>query len=324
MSKASPTIGSSPDFHTTRSGGTPDDIDTQAIIWHVRLRSADAAERCAFDIWVKDSRHAAAFEAIREADDLHSPAIETAWRTWLAGRRRFLAGGLVVMAATTLMVGLLNERADPYEVATAVGERRVVSLDAGTHVTLNGGTRMRFDRHDPRVAALIHGEALFHVRHDAARPFRLDVAGRTVEDVGTVFNVVSDTGEVRVAVAEGAVIYNPAQEAIPLRPGKGLIDAATSDTIRLIDTPAASIGGWRNGQFRYAAAPLSNVATDLSRALGIRITAAPTIAGRPFTGAITLNGTGADQLTRLMPVLDVRLVRAPHGWAMKPLDHASR
>lgn len=324
MSQASSTTGTPLAPCVMRSSDTPDDIDTQAIIWHVRLRGADAAERCAFDAWLKNPRHAAAFEAIRETDDRHVQATETAWRTWLAGRRRWLAGGLAVVAATAFIVALPFERADPYDVATAPGERRVVSLDAGTHVTLNGGTRMRFDRHDPRVAALIHGEALFHVRHDATRPFRLDVAGRTVEDVGTVFNVVSDTDEVRVAVAEGAVIYNPAQEAIRLRPGKGLIDAATSNTIRLFDTPAASIGGWSSGQFRYAAAPLADVATDLSRALGVRITAAPTIAGRPFTGAITLNGNGTDQLARLMPALDARLVRAPDGWTMKPLDHASR
>lgn len=312
----------------TRLHETRDDIDTQAIIWHVRLRRADAAERLAFDLWLaEDPRHAAAFDAIGDADDTQghtAETAETAWTKWLADKRRWLAGGLSVVVAAGLVFALPHWRADPYDVATTAGERRVVALDAGTRVTLNGDTRMRFDRHDPRVAALIRGEALFQVRHDAVRPFRLDVAGRTIEDVGTIFNVVSDPDEVRVAVAEGSVIYNPDHEAVRLRPGEGLVDAATSTTIRLVAIPTASIGGWRNGQFRYAATPLSNVAADLSRALGVRITAAPTIASRPFTGAITLDGTGTAQLARLMPALDASLVHASDGWTIRPLDNASR
>lgn len=329
----------------TRAHETRDDIDTQAIIWHVRLRRADIAERHAFDLWLaQDPRHATAFDAIREADGPQGDATETAdtaWTTWLVDKRRWLTGGLSVVAAAGLVVVLPHWRTQPYDVTTAAGERRVVALDAGTRVTLNGDTRMRFDRRDPRVAALIQGEALFQVRQDPARPFRLDVAGRTVEDVGTIFNVVSDPDEVRVAVAEGAVIYNPDREGIRLHPGQGLVDAATSDTIRLVETPATSIGGWRNGQFRYAATPLSTVAADLSRALGIRITAAPALAARPFTGTITLDGDGdgggdgggsdggsdgggTDQLDRLMPALDARLVRGPDGWTMTPLAAATR
>lgn len=62
--------------------------------------------------------------------------------------------------------------------------------------------------------------------------------------------------------------------------------------------------------------PQALLAADLARALGVRITAEPGIATRPFSGAITLDGRGSRQLLRLTPALDATIRRTPDGWTM--------
>ncbi len=304
---------------------TMGDIETQALLWRLRLRYPDAESQRAFEAWLgEDARHAAAYDAsaAREpAVDLQSLATteDAAWTAQNGRRATVLWGGgigLAAIAALVLVFVMPQIRADPYEVATGPGGQRIVALDAGTRITLAGGTRMRFDHNDARTATLLTGQALFQVRHDATHPFAVDVAGRIIEDVGTVFDVSSTDGDVRVAVSEGSVIYNPDREAVTLHPGEGVVDAASSTTLRLVSTPVASVGGWRNGQFVYAGDPLGTVAADLARALGVRITVAPAIAARPFSGAITLDGKNPRQLLRLTPALDATIRETPEGWTM--------
>ncbi len=302
-----------------------DDIQTQALLWRLRLRYPDAETQRAFEAWLAaDARHAAAYDVSATqapAVDLQLMAANHEIADRIESGRRTAAlwgGGIVTATAAALAIVFVvpQLRAAPYEVATGPGGQRVVALDAGTRITLAGNTRMRFDRHDARTATLLAGRALFQIRHDVAHPFAVEVAGRVIQDVGTVFDVSSTDGDVRVAVSEGAVVYNPDREAVTLRPGEGVVDAASSTTLRLVSTPVASVGGWRNGQFVYAGEPLETVAADLARALGVRITVAPGIARRPFSGAITLDGKDPRQLLRLTPALDATIRRTPGGWTM--------
>ncbi|SFO36105.1 FecR family protein [Sphingomonas sp. OK281] len=310
-----------------------DDIATQALLWRLRLRYPDAESQRAFEAWLgEDVRHAAAYDASSTrapAIDLQQMAAndDTQDSIGLGRRTRILwGGGLITASAAALaLVFVVSQfRAAPYEVATGPGGQRVVALDAGTRITLAGDTRMRFDRHDARTATLLAGQALFQIRHDAAHPFGVEVAGRVIQDVGTVFDVSSTDGDVRVAVAEGSVIYNPDREAVTLTPGEGVVDAASSTTLRLISAPAVSVGGWRNGQFVYAGDPLATVAADLGRALGVKITVAPEIAARPFSGAITLDGRDPGQLLRLTPALDATIRHTSGGWTISADGRASK
>jgi transmembrane sensor len=206
---------------------------------------------------------------------------------------------------------------------TAPGERQVIALDAATEVTLNGATRMTFDRNDPRFASLASGEALFRVRHDERNPFRLEVGANVVEDAGTVFNVVHEQGEVRVAVAEGKIVYNPGAGAVSLDAGQSLVDRGGAAGVKVTDIPITAVGSWKTGSLVYAGAPLSRVADELSRAFGVRIAAAPSIADRPFSGTITLDGSGVGQLRRLSPALNVAVEERPDGWIMRPTGSAA-
>jgi transmembrane sensor len=329
---------------------TDNNLQTRAIEWHVRLRHGDDAAWDAFADWLaQDLRHREAYEAIEQTDLAIDPLLrhvvfpETAHdavkstgtpvpespprslpRSLPPSRRWRLAGGVLAASIAVVVAFLPQLASSRYEVTTGPGQRQTVALDATTQVMLNGSTRMTFDRKNPRFASLASGEALFRVHHDDAKPFTLEVANNRIQDVGTVFNVVRDSSQVRVAVAEGKVIYSTQAQAVPLDAGQALLARSDSATVRVTTTPITSVGAWQNGRLVYSGEPLSQVAADLGRSLGVNIVVSPTIVDRPFSGAIVLDGAGPEQLKRLKLALNVDLEAGPTGWTMKPVDDGGR
>src|SRR5579871_3975762 len=271
----------------------PQPLRTQAIEWHVRLRHGDDAVWEAFVEWLaEDPQHAAAYDLIESADELVDPLLpELVFREGgnddegiapspPRDRRWPLWGGAIAAAIVAALVIAPQFASGRYDVVTGPGERRVIALDAGTRIELNGSTRMTLDHKNPRFAALDGGEAFFEVRHDAAHPFAIEIGQDRVVDVGTAFNVVRDAAETRVAVAEGKVGYKADGSTIPLTAGNALVVEAVSGAARVTRIEVTTVGGWRNGRFTYSGQPLTQVASDLGRALGLRIKVSPQIAAR--------------------------------------------
>lgn len=322
------------------SSETDDSVHARALDWHIRLREGDDATWDAFAEWLaEDERHALAYDRV-EQDDLaldellphvtfHEAANDPPDELSMPPARRkwplaFAGGGLAAAAAVLGVLFLPLGGRDLYEVTTRRGEVRIVKLDPETEVVLNGATRMTFDRNDARFASLEGGEAFFRVRHDAANPFRLTVGQDVVEDAGTEFNVVHETDETRVAVREGKVVYNPAGVAIALIAGQSLVDRTGQQAIDVGTVQVDAVGSWRNRSLVYSGAPLSQVAADLGRALGIDVEVSRDIEARLFSGTIILDGSNAEQLNRLGKALDVIVERSPGGWIMKPTGSADR
>jgi transmembrane sensor len=314
-------------------------IQTRAIEWHIRLRHGDDATWVAFTEWLADDpRHALAYDKIESTDLAIEPLLvdvafrEAANDSEASGvpppvhrtRRWFVGGGALaaaIVAALAFAPQLMSSR---YDIATGAGERRTVTLDPATQVVLNGSTRMTFDRENPRFAELTEGEALFRVRHDSANPFTLELGDNRVVDAGTVFNVVRQPGQVRVAVSEGKVIYNPQSDAVALTAGEALLDQARSTSIRITTIPSSAVGSWERGTLTYSQVPMSDVAADIARTLGQRIVVVSSLADRSFSGSIALNDKGSDQIRHLERALDVSMESGPDGWTMKPVDGAGR
>ena len=308
---------------TAEAHGT---ITASAIDWHIRLRDGDEAAWEAFVLWLEaDPANAVAYDAIEAADAAVVPQLPPVrvatpiarlrspmrrWAAWGAGLAAACAVALVVAPS------LQSQR---YDIATGPGEQRTIALDAATQVVLNGSTRITLERGNTRFAALTSGEALFRVRHDTAAPFQLEVGDNRIVDVGTVFNVVNQAGEVRVAVAEGAVLYNPKAEAVTLHAGETLVDGAAGRPIVLERSDSKAVGGWQQGRLNYSDASLSRVAADLSRSLGASIRVAPELAERRFSGALVLDRSGDAQLPRVARVLQVRMQKAGAEWTIAPV-----
>lgn len=304
-----------------------DPIRDAAIDWLIRQRDPDFADWDLFTDWLSaDPRHAVIYQEMAVADaemaDLIAtgPASPVVATPPVVPRRRFLGwvgGGL----AASLLAGLsgytlMQASPQPYSVETAGGERLSVTLRDGSRIDLNGGTKVTLDRRDGRVASLDRGEALFTVVHDERRPFVVHVAGAELRDIGTVFNVINDQGDLSVAVAEGAVIYNPGKESVELGVGRTLTVRAGDPVVTLGSADPASMTAWRHDRLIYDGAPIGLVARDIARNLGLSLSADRDVAARPFRGVITLDRETDRFLARLGPLLDVTVQRGDEGWVL--------
>jgi transmembrane sensor len=302
--------------------------------WAIRLRDPAFADWDGFTAWLEaDPAHNAAYEAalddMADADALFDAPPQPAWTPadrpvrqpnprW---RMPAMAAGVALLAIGGGWVALQPGGSESY--ATAAGERRTIELADGSRVLLNGNTRVTFDPDSPREIAMAGGEALFQIRHDAARPFVVITSdGTRLVDVGTTFNVVEERGALAVAVAEGAVIYRGAGAELRLDPGDMLTRAAAGARPVKRRVDADAVGAWRTGQVQFADAPLPDVARTLSRNLGVPIAVDPAIAVRRFSGSVMLDGGAEAVIARVGPLLGVPITRQGDGWKMMPPDGA--
>jgi transmembrane sensor len=168
--------------------------------------------------------------------------------------RRGWAGvaGLALVLSATAVTTLMLSRADRpaassrYAVETTGQTKRTVYLADGSKIDLNRDTRLLLDRADPRFAMLDHGQAYFTIRHDPSAPFKVDIGGVKLEDVGTAFDVIHERGRLDVAVAEGGVIFQPDRgSSLSLRVSMRRVPFATCSV------PSSSVGfGRQSWPFR--------------------------------------------------------------------------
>jgi transmembrane sensor len=305
--------------------------EEQAIGWVVRLRDAGADDWDAFTLWLEaDPTHQRAYEEAALADldaEALSPAPRPVQPAWTPAaepmqrphRRRFLGWGAGAMAAA--VAGLVAWTTIPagaalYAVETGPGQHRRVDLADGSHIDLNGATRLQLDRNNVRFASVERGEALFTVVHDADRPFEVEAAGARMRDLGTTFNVVAERGAVEVGVAEGRVLFDPQGAAVDLSPGMSLRRAAANARPVVMRTEPDAIGGWRAGRLSYRSATVEQVAADLTRNLGVSVRASPSVARQAFTGVIMLDPDKGAAVRRAASLLGVSAGRSGDGWIL--------
>lgn len=311
-------------------------IRAQAIAWHIRLRDGEAEDWEVFAEWLAlDPQHSMAYDEVALGDREIDPALAS-WansHTAMANdnwpaintptmRRGWIIGGIsaavAAAAAFVLLTPIVQPPADFYYVATAPGQQRVITLADRDRVALNGGTRIRLDRNNPRFASMDYGEASFKVVHDPKSPFTLQLGDNRLVDVGTDFNVIIGPAGHTVEVAEGAILYNPDRERIALAAGQTLTSNARERRITLSQKPPVEVGGWQHGRLSYRSSPLSDVAADISRSLGTTVSVQPAIASRSFTGTIEIDRDENRMFPRLAQLLDVDARRSGDGWTLGP------
>ncbi len=313
-----------------RISGSP--IEQRALAWHLRLRDADVAEWQEFTEWLaQDPAHNDAYEsvALRDAEldevlaqaSFPEPAINAEFdasdgEAAPPNRLRWLALAASVAIVVFLSVRFLAPGADFYSIETNPGETHTIALVDGGAIVVNGGSHIVLDRKDERVAELVRGEAHFTVMHDAADPFVVTVGESRLVDIGTVFNVVRQGEDLRVAVAEGAVRYE-GQTDVELAAGQAMHRRADG-SIEVIRQRVDAIGGWVGGTLVYDRAPLADVAADLTRTTGIAIDLAPGLEQRRFSGVIQTRGEPAFLRESVAAVLGLTVDANQAGWTVRP------
>lgn len=316
------------------SAPDPDPISEAAIAWAVCVGDPAFADWEAFSAWLGESpAHAEAYHAaeIALADGaglmaqakprapiappapqfVEPPARRTAPRRW-AWASAAVAASLVAVIGFDMRGGTVA----PQVYETAPGVQRTIALADGSEVMLNGGTRLIVGGRDARTLSLAHGEALFTVKHDAARPFSVSVGAAQVVDIGTRFDIVREGNATRVAVSEGEIDWRRGGVAVRVTAGRSLRARDGSNDVQLANVAQNAVGGWSQGQLQYDGTDLSEVATDLARTLGVTVRVDGAIEARPVRGIVQLDGGARAVFPRLAALIGVRARREGKTWRL--------
>lgn len=270
----------------------------QAAQWVAQRMGDQPFDKPAFDAWIaRDPRHQPLFDTMWTR--IMGPNMDGALgaygqrrqarRVWLAGSAAAmlaLVGGYEVLPSAELFM------AAPQDYAAADGTIRTVALEDGTRLMLAGGAavRVRYTGHD-RTVELTRGTMFADVRHDAARPFRIDAGDARITDLGTRFEVSRKPAMVRVAVESGSVGFGTHgwfAKPIALTADQGAILTGTGVS-RIDHAGRTGIARWRSEWIEYHDAPMRQVIGDLESVspLPIRIEGTA-LADRRVSGRIRL------------------------------------
>lgn len=261
-----------------------DDIEQAAVDWFVRLHNeeATAQDHRAHGLWlVADPRHEvqwrevnALWSGIGDPDVAALPPPvprRRAIRPWernslipVAVRRHAMAAAVVLaVGAGGWMAGSPGYLADA---RSGVGETQIVTLADGSRVTLASKSSLSIDFTNGARDVILHdGEGFFSVAHDAARPFRVHVAGGSVTVLGTEFDVKDAAGAVAVEVVRGRVrVAAPRGEAVEIVGGQ-TVRFGKEGAGRPHFMAPDMMGLWREHRLAFDHIPLRQVLSDLGR-----------------------------------------------------------
>ncbi len=303
-------------------------IAEEAAEWLGLLERADRQQHEAFAKWVTESRRhveeflfASAVERVLDrVDPQHRldvdailqraaanivPLERTAVPRTESGtharrnRRRILPWAAAAgIAAVATAAGLWIQSAGLESYRTAVGEQRKIDLPDGSSLYLNTQSRARVHYTAAgRDIELVSGEALFDVKRDAARPFRVRSGEAVIQALGTQFNVYRRTQATTVAVIDGAVRISTQHESSKLvaTPEKSVGEQARIVADGRI-TPrqpveVTRVAAWRQRRLMFHADTLEDIAAEFNRyndVPQIRIEG-EAVRARRFTGIFNAN-----------------------------------
>lgn len=305
--------------------------EDQAALWAAKIdgSSLTSEERVELDAWLaEDARNRTLLSSYCQfSADLEQqlPLLVAADRIPLpapaAPARRFpvramwFAGTLAAAAAVAVAVWVVRPMQQNQTVATALAERKSVTLPDGSVVELNARTSLLVDLGaKERHIRMSDGEAFFTVAKDKSRPFIVDTPAGSVRVTGTVFNVHADTPvDLAVTVVEGSVQVNPCQgsSAVPsapasLKAGDQLIVRNGQAERHVLDeSDLEDALSWRHGDVVFKGTPLASAVAQFQRYHGRTITVAPSVANLSVGGRYHLDDLDSflNDLERFLPVV---------------------
>lgn len=296
-----------------------DQIRQEALAWAVQTGDPAFADWESFTAWLEAApAHAEAYDAVAAAvadaaealASVPEPANDQGerparwWRSWKGG-------ALQAAVAVAMLVGVWSISGSDQLYVTAPGEIELVELADGSTIALAGDSRIELT--GDRSARLLQGQALFTVVHNEADPFVLIAGDDRLVDAGTIFDVKLGSEGLVLGVSEGAVVFNPQDQAVRVDAGNQLVSEA-GVALQLGPVDLAQVGEWREGRLTFELASLDTVAQDLTRATGIVFSAAP--GGRQnqtVSGSLLIAPVKAEP-RMLEDLLDVRVRQIGDGW----------
>ncbi|TWI97537.1 FecR family protein [Mucilaginibacter frigoritolerans] len=153
--------------------------------------------------------------------------------------------------------------------STPRGGQSSVTLSDGTVAYLDAGSSIKFpvlfSGNERRVA--ITGQVYFDVVHNAAKPFKVDVKGQTIEDIGTSFNInaYDDEPVIKTTLLSGSIKISKGSKSATLVPGQQAITLLSMDAIHVKDVDTEEAKAWKEGYFLFNNEKLESVMRKISR-----------------------------------------------------------
>jgi len=171
------------------------------------------------------------------------------------------------------------------------GQERLTLID-GSHIELNTDTAIRIHYSgNKRAIALLHGEAYFQVKHDAARPFVVTVGDRKIVDLGTKFVIKMAPKSFQVALLEGSARLEDGSKAqgraIVLAPGDVAVATATATNVtRRSERELTERLAWQHGSIVFHNQRLADAVAEFNRYGGPHLVLSGDVPAR-----LKINGT---------------------------------
>lgn len=117
---------------------------------------------------------------------------------------------------------VLAEKSPPSEIITRQGSKTRVRLPDGTHVWLNAGSKLTYDKefNGAKREVTLTGEGYFDVVRNEKKPFIIHTAKMDVKVLGTQFNVRSYPND---KTTEAALIHGSIEVSLKDRPSEKII-----------------------------------------------------------------------------------------------------
>ena len=163
--------------------------------------------------------------------------------------------------------------------STAQSEMKAIVLPDSTKVILNSSSSLSYPSEFPdsiREVSL-KGEALFHVKHNASKPFIVKSGCMRIHDLGTIFNVNSyDPHNIIATLAEGSVDVWTENKDVKsnytvLKPGQQAEYNSNKRTLLVLNVTSDDIISWTHGDLYFFEKPLGTIVKGISDKYGVQI-----------------------------------------------------
>jgi ferric-dicitrate binding protein FerR (iron transport regulator) len=179
-----------------------------------------------------------------------------------------------------------------------------LTLADGSHVWLNNVSSLRFPTTfsgKERIVELT-GEGYFEIAKDATKPFIVKVGDRSIEVLGTSFNIMAypEEGEMRATLLTGAVRVSAGNHAVQLKPDEQAFVKQDGGLNVVTGVNGQEIASWKNGFFYFGRASFDAVMRQIARWYNIDVVYEGKIPSMEFGGKIDRSLT----LEELLKYLD--------------------
>lgn len=202
------------------------------------------------------------------------------WPMWVAGYAAVFIALCVLLFNQTRTENISAFMAEN-------GKVEILTLPDASVVTMNSSSEIRYNSDEwPKKRNLqLFGEAFFEV--SKGNDFTVETANGSISVLGTSFNVYAREGQLRVTCKTGKVKVNSNNEEMILSAGQ--MATLVNNELQFSEYPLNKIGTWRDGDFYFDAASLTDVIKELERQFDIQLNVTGNIEDRFYSGFFNKN-----------------------------------